>query len=234
MADKATQILLDGLSRAVADPDGLPLHGRKSAPGLFAANPAGRQLAQRCKDEGYLRVVRTDTKGKTAVEVCALTEKGLAYLLAQVSPRQVLEDLVRAVEARQAQVGELLAVARQTQGGLDALKATAEKVLHHVHKPSATAPAPTNGSEGWLAAALSYLARRDDTAEDCPLPELYRQAREASPGLSIGKFHDGLRLLQEQGQVYLHPWTGPLCDLPEPPYALLVGHEIAYYASLRD
>ena len=35
------------------------------------------------------------------------------------------------------------------------------------------------------------------------------------------------------GKIYLHPWTGPLYDIPEPPYALLIGHEIAYYASIR-
>jgi len=29
------------------------------------------------------------------------------------------------------------------------------------------------------------------------------------------------------------PWTGPLYDLPEPHFALLVGHEVAYYASSR-
>ena len=28
-------------------------------------------------------------------------------------------------------------------------------------------------------------------------------------------------------------WTGPLYAIPEPPLALLVGHEIAYYASPR-
>ena len=39
--------------------------------------------------------------------------------------------------------------------------------------------------------------------------------------------------LHETSQVYLHPWTGPLYDIPEPPYALLVGHEVAYYASVR-
>ena len=82
---------------------------------------------------------------------------------------------------------------------------------------------------------LSYLGRRQEAgaSEDCPLPELFRHARQSSPGLTIGHFHDGLRRLHERGQVYLHPWTGPLYDLPEPAYALLVGHEIAYYASIR-
>ena len=82
---------------------------------------------------------------------------------------------------------------------------------------------------------LESLSRRqsDRTAEDCPLPELYRQARQAAGALTIGSFHDGLRQLLEDGSIYLHPWAGPLYALPQPPLALLVGHEIAYYASPR-
>jgi hypothetical protein len=65
------------------------------------------------------------------------------------------------------------------------------------------------------------------------LPELYRQARRADPGLSLGAFHDGLREFHAAGRLYLHPWTGPLYEIPEPACALLVGHEVAYYASPR-
>jgi hypothetical protein len=90
LADKSTQLVLDALGRAAVDPAGVPLHGNKKNPGLFAATATAKQAAQRCKDEGYLHVLRTETKGKTSTEVCALTEKGLAYLLAQVSPKQVL------------------------------------------------------------------------------------------------------------------------------------------------
>ena len=68
---------------------------------------------------------------------------------------------------------------------------------------------------------------------DCPLPELYRRLRSLSPRLTIGQFHDRLRRMYADSLLHLHPWTGPLYALPEPAYALLVGHEIAYYASLR-
>jgi hypothetical protein len=61
---------------------------------------------------------------------------------------------------------------------------------------------------------------------------LYRRACQTHT-LSIGQFHDVLRRLHERDQVYLHPWTGPLYAMPEPQVALLVGHEIAYYASIR-
>ena len=61
-----------------------------------------------------------------------------------------------------------------------------------------------------------------------------RQARGLTvldPPPTIGAFHDCLRQLHADGSIYLHPWTGPLYALPEPAYALLVGHGVAYYAS---
>jgi hypothetical protein len=69
---------------------------------------------------------------------------------------------------------------------------------------------------------------------DCPLPELFRRLHADDAGLTIGLFHDRLRLMHQGARIYLHPWTGPLYVMPEPAHALLVGHEIAYYASLRD
>jgi hypothetical protein len=233
LADKASQLLLAGLGRAAAEPTGLPLHGRKGAEGLFTGTAAGKVAAQRCKDEGYLQVVRTETRGKSNLEICALTDKGLAHLLGQVSAKQVLEDFIRAVESRQAQVDDLLGVARQMQAGLDALKLAAEKVLREVHVPALTPS--TNGTHALKLDLLPFLTRWQESgaAEDCPLPELYRQACSAAPRLTIGQFHDALRRLYDQQQVYLHPWTGPLYAIPEPPYAMLIGHEIAYYASVR-
>jgi hypothetical protein len=241
LADRSTQLLLDALSRAAADPAGVPLYASKSAPGLFPATAAARHAARRCKDEDLVKVVRTEARGKAVQEVCALTDKGLAYLLSQVSPRQLLEDLVRAIEARQAQLADLVSAARATQTGLEAFRALAGKVLQQLNQPGGAAPAceqarpSANGAEAWTAAALAYLGRRQDAgaAQDCPLPELYEAARQAYPKLTLGEFHDGLRRLHGQGRIYLHPWTGPLYDLPEPACALLVGHEVAYYASLR-
>src|SRR5262249_28975827 len=161
------------------------------------------------------------------------TEKGLAYLLHQTSPKQVLEDLVRALDARQAQTSELLTIAQQMQAGLEALKTTAEKVLQQVGKPASNGVhLASNGAATWPAVLLDYLARwqASGASDDCPLPDLFRRAREAAPPLTVGQFHDGLRRLYDQQRIYLHPWTGPLYEIPEPPYALLVGHEIAYYA----
>lgn len=67
---------------------------------------------------------------------------------------------------------------------------------------------------------------------DCPLPELFRVVSQRR-ALSIGMFHDALRSLQARQALALHPWTGPLYAMPEPAYALLAGHGVAYYASLH-
>lgn len=81
-----------------------------------------------------------------------------------------------------------------------------------------------------LDALRSWQAPR--RLSDCPLPELYRCVRRAAPRMSIGQFQDALRSLYQKHTIYLHPWTGPLYEMPEPALALLAGHEIAYYASL--
>src|SRR5262249_42526139 len=73
-----------------------------------------------------------------------------------------LEDLVRALEARQAQVGELVASARRTQAAFEGLRATAEQVLHHLHgRGGAEAHPPGgNGAGTWPAAAPPFPAPR--------------------------------------------------------------------------
>jgi hypothetical protein len=248
VADKSQQLVLTALSRAAAAA-GAPLHGRKATPGLFPASAAGKQAAQRCREEGYLHPVPAPAGLKG--ERWAITDKGLAYLLGQVSPRPVLEDLVRTLEERYGQFEELLALARQSQGDVAALKASAEKMLTQV---SAGGPpsgyshrlndlyqsfrgADANGQGDTLPqAVLGELARwaPSGASEDCPLPELFRRLQAQAPRLSLGAFHDALRRLHDAEQVYLHPWTGPLYDIPEPACALLVGHMVAYYASKKE
>src|SRR5207302_7805703 len=88
--------------------------------------------------------VLTRKKSKTPLEKVILTEKGLAWLLEQTSPRQVLEDFVRVLEARRAQAADMLASLKRLQGGFDALKVNAEKVLAQVDRP-APESAPAEG-----------------------------------------------------------------------------------------
>lgn len=276
MADKSNQLVLTALSRAAAAAGAVPLHGNKTIAGLFPTNAAGKQAAQRCQEEGYLCLIPTSesatvpqgaedateggtitlVKKKTAcIPLCTITEKGLAYLLSQISPRQVLEDFVRELDMHRRQADELLHLARQMQHGIEALKINVDKVLQHTCKLEGSSGAGATGNlkalfAGFLNdgqasrsnepsssapalhdALLAELTRWQESGatEDCPLPHLYRQ----TSATSIGQFHDALRQLHDLRKIYLHPWTGPLYDIPEPPYALLIGHEIAYYASIR-
>ena len=170
MADKCSQMVLSALSRAVADPEGLPLHGGRAAPGLFPATTGGKQAAQRCLDEGYLRPV----EASSVKPRCVITDKGCSYLLAQVSPRQVLEDFVRVLEAREAQFDFLLSAVREARAGLDGLKANAEQVLQHVlraEKPASLSARFNTFRNDGTAADAAILARLAQW-RDSGVPEL--------------------------------------------------------------
>jgi len=250
LADKSSQLLIDALSRAATDPQGVALFGSKSEPGLFPMTGSAKLAAQRCKDEGYLQVVRSEPRGKRTREICILTDKGLTYLVRQACPRQVVEDFLRTLEMREQKVEQLLRSAHTMAQSLQSMRSAVEQVLPRLHdrsdaplrngslngKHEVTSPAEPAKPPLWTA-VLAKLSEWHDSAgasEDCPLPRLYRQLTpEGGKPPSIGEFHDCLRLLHDEHQIYLHPWTGPLYDLPEPAFALLIGHEIAYYASRR-
>ncbi len=129
--------------------------------------------------------------------------------------------------ARRCQDDGLLRVTRRERGGkrvLDLCTLTAAGLAYLLER-SGHHRAITEQLTAWQDA---------DALGDCPLPELFRRLHADDPVLTIGQFHDRLRLLHQGGKIHLHPWTGPLYEMPEPAYALLVGHEIAYYASLRE
>jgi hypothetical protein len=304
VADKLTQQITDALLRAAAEPAGLPLYVSKSDPGLFPATTVGRPAAQKCLVEGLLRAVTLGSKSKSPRDLYTLSEAGWNYLLAQVNPKQVLEDFVRVLEARSGEVGELLDTAKRMADSLQGLKEAVARVLPSVvegrvrvpFSPNAFTPRsphpeglaltprpPLPGGEGeedhrevsgrssipmsqlplspgergpggeglpeeavgvalldatepdLAQAILTHLSDWPSAAgEDCPLPELFRSLADREPSPSIGEFHDALRQLHAAGDIYLHPWTGPLYAVPEPSFALLAGHNIAYYASSRE
>ena len=236
MADKSSHLVLTALTRAAADTAGVPLVGTRTTPGLFPSTALGKQAAQRCQDDGYLT---------EAEDRCTITDKGMIYLLGQVSPRQVLEDFVRVLESRESQVGELLETARRMQANLESLRGTVTTVLEKLVVPgddlkslfSAFHQEPAPKPAGDPVGAIRDLLLRwkaSGATEDCPLPDLFGRLSASCPGLTIGAFHDVLRKMHVAREVYLHPWTGPLYAIPQPTYALMVGHEIDYYTSLRD
>lgn len=246
MADAVQSLVLDALQRAAADPGGAALIASKGTVGLFASSAAGRRAAQKCKDDGLLCVTRTETRGKSQLEYCAVTDKGMAFLLDSVNPRGVLEAMLHALDACRSDQAELVEQTRHAQTALDGMHANLVRVLSSVEKSlegemvSASCRTDLQGRPAAplaeiRAGILEHLERWRDcgSLDDCPLPELFQRLENSVAGLTIGLFHDALRDLHEQERVFLHPWTGPLYELPEPALALLAGHEIAYYASLR-
>lgn len=237
MADSISAPIVEALQRALAEPDGLPLVTSKQTRGLFAGNAAGKQAAQDARAAGLVALRRTEPKGKSSTEYFALTDKGLACLLEQTSARPVLEALLLAMERCEGRLEEWTSEVARCRGALTGLRDLAEKVLTHLQKPDATLPPwSRNGhafdAKGRILEALDAWQAAGNPG-DCPLPTLFEQMRVLSAKLTTGQFHDALRTLHEQEVIYLHPWTGPLYELPQPALSLLVGHEVAYYASLR-
>ena len=148
--------------------------------------------------------------------------------------RAVLEALLAALQSGFEKVTQALAEVRTGQDALGVLKSRVESVLERMRQHPGGLNAIDAQATMRQEQLLGYLAVRQQTStlDDCPLPELYRHLQGGCPNLTVGQYHDSLRRLSENGQVYLHPWTGPLYELPEPALALLVGHEVAYYASL--
>jgi hypothetical protein len=236
--DKTMPLLLEALRRAARHPAGLPLYGTRKSPGLFPNSALARQAAQRSEEEGWLRPL-TPISGRRQPPVYTLTDRGWAFLLEHLALRPVLEDLVQAIAARQAEIGDLLCAVQQLQTHLETVRTRTLQALARLEQADASGNPgllPGNGALEPAALILAELQRWQarGVPGDCPLPVLYRAVHHFLPTLRLGAFHDCLRQLHDAGHIYLHPWTGPLDELPEPACALLHGHSIAYYASLRS
>jgi hypothetical protein len=236
LADKSNQLILEALHRAASEPAGAPLFTSKKTPGLFPGGASARPAAEQCQQMGFLRPAPARPASGAAPEAYAITDKGLDFLLSQLSPKQVLEALATQIERRQSQIQEIASTARSWLEETAALRDVVNRVVRDLPANGARAAGALSATlERWFNEALDCLRSWPSThaSGDCPLPELLRHLSKTTPTLTIGAFHDGLRRLHERQQIYLHPWTGPLYELPEPACALLVGHEIAYYASSR-
>ena len=132
MADKLTQQLTDALAKAAAQPNGLPLYATKSDAGLFPNTSAAKSAAQKCLADGLVHAIGTDPKAKSPRELYAADRLGLGVPAGSVNPKQVLEDFVRVLEARQGEVGELLDTARRMADSLQGLKDAVARVLPNV------------------------------------------------------------------------------------------------------
>jgi hypothetical protein len=215
------------------------LYAGKTEDGLFPSSPSGKAAARKTLEEGWLEICRTEPNGRTTREIVQLTPAGTECLLTQAQPREVLEDFVRVLEAREDQLRRWLDQSQELVATVAAMRSVVGRWMESAGVPAAVSPRQSSAGcdlEEVEAALLTHLADWAGTAaagQDCPLPELYKALSLRQHPPTIGQFHDCLRRLHADHRLYLHPWTGPLYLLPEPSLALLIGHNIAFYASLR-
>jgi hypothetical protein len=247
MTDRVTEVLNAALKQALDDPaTERRLYKSGKLDGLFPGRGgAGGEAAARALAEGLLEPIRTETKGKTAIEWVRLTPRGVEYLGECESPARALHGLRDALRANQQAVPIWLADMRATLRALDERLATdaqkwqqrldslARRVEETLRRLDGAAPPPEVArSYPWAADALKYLDRRRDGGVNghCPLPELFGALARQHEGLSVGTFHEGLRRLRERRALRLLPANG--AELTQPEFALLDGGAVFYFATL--
>lgn len=241
--DAAHTILLEALRTAARTDGELRLYRSGKLPGLLPARTAAHiEAATRAVRDGLIEVVRTETRGKTAVEFVRITPRGVDFVLQRDSPARAMDELRDALALNVQQLPAWIAELRQeldslsrrmldevTRIGqrLDRLAAHVETVLQKGVEEQASAPIP------WAQTAIEYMAARRQTTGQphCALPDLFAALCGRRFDLRIADFHAGLRRLQDGGVLQLLPHTGA-DGPPEPEFALPNGPAVLYYAAL--
>jgi len=246
--NRVEEIVIEALQQALAASAEVRLYKSGKLDGLFPgrAGANGDAAAQALRD-GFLEVVRTETRGKASVEWVRLTPRGVEYLHEHQSPVKALHDLREALRHNQDGVPawlaemragmkaldeRLTAEAEQWTRRLDALARRVENVLRRVEEATPVLPAELTEQHAWAADALRYLDRRKNggAPRNCPLPELFAAVARQHPALSVGAFHDGLRKLHDRRVLRLQP-AANVAELPQPEFALFDDGLVLYYAA---
>jgi hypothetical protein len=246
--ERVTEILVDALRRALAEPGEHRLYKSGKLDGLFAgrAGVNGDGAAAALRDELF-EITRTEAKGKTTIDWVRLTPRGVEFLHEHESPVHALHELRDSLRANQKAIplwlgdmraglqaldGRLAADAEKWTKRLEALGRRVEETLKRFEATLPLLPAEVAEAVPWGIDALNYLDRRRNggAPQDCPLPELFAALAYRHPDLSVTAFHDGLRRLHERRALRLQP-ANAAGDLPQPEYALLDSGKVLYYAA---
>lgn len=237
--EQVAELVLVALRTALRDPAEHRLYQTGKLPGLFAGKHGTPGDAARfAVAGGLLDVVRTEVRGKQAVEWVRPTPKAVRFVDERDSPKAVLKDLRAVIGETRAGVpvwladtqAELTALrssfedrARQFIEHLDALTKRVEAALRRTEAHPPGVPDSVGRAVSWGIAALEYLDRRTFTGVpgDCPLGELFRAVRGQFADLTLTDFHTGIRRLHDLRAVKLV--AGATADTE---YALVVGAEV--------
>ncbi|MBM4071834.1 MAG: hypothetical protein FJ271_23345 [Planctomycetes bacterium] len=245
-SDKVLHTLVEALKQGMAEECEQRLYRNPKFSGLFAARSgvAGEAAALAVRD-GYLDIVRTESKGKSSVDWVRITPKGVDLVMQRESPVRAMDELRAALQLTsdglpawlaqfrkdlQELSGKFLDQVTALSKRLDSLSDRIEEALDRTQESTPRVPAGTVESYPWAQDVLTYLNRRRESGIDgpCPLPELFGSLRARHEDLSVQDFHTGLRRLHDRALVKLIPFDGT-APLPQPEYALLDGACVYYH-----
>ena len=240
----AGTVALEALARALTDAGPKLLIASKAAPGFFASSKE-KVAAGIAVDKGWL--VPTGEfvgKGATKKEKYRLSADGVRAVLEGSETQQLLRGLgeglnkqVDNMKAVRDQIGELLQHFGPVAESVAALQRRVQppsledirKQLGNTATPPAASPQPS--SSAWLERVPQLAAeqRNRDRFQPISLPALFQKIRAELPSLTLGQFHDGLRLLREKGRIRLIPFTRALATIDDPRNAMFFDGEVMYY-----
>jgi hypothetical protein len=217
-------IILHALSFALESAGVCSLFNKKGVQGLFPLSGSGKLAAKYCFEMRFLKVVEQSTKPFT--EMVKITRLGIRAVLEGIKIDRLLENASAIIESPAEKI--VINPANDDMVFYQSLEKVAGSIALKLG-----APLPEDFSSPAKHIFILLKEWSDSgRAGDCQLYHLYQQLSPLCPGITPGAFHDALRNLRQKKLIELHPWTGPLYEIPKPELALMAGHEIACYASL--
>ncbi|MCI0681897.1 MAG: hypothetical protein L0Y71_07310 [Gemmataceae bacterium] len=248
VVDKVQAILLEALRQGSATAGEQRLYRAGKLPGLLPSRSSlHAEAAVVALRDGLIEIVRTETRGKTAVEWVRVTPKGVQFVLDRESPVRAMDELQALLKLNEQGFPGWVAELRQRiddigerfLGEVQALRQRFEALVGRVEdslkRTDKYGPPPVPGAAGaipWAHDLVEYLERRaaSGMGDKCAMPELFGHLKVKEAELSIKDFHIGLRRLHDRGSVRLLPHEAP-DGPPEPEYALLDGPAVYWYAA---
>lgn len=246
---RETSLLLDALRKAADSASEHRLHKSGKLDGLFPGRTGvSGDAAARGLREGFLEIVRTETRGKYSFDWVRITPAGLEFLMGLESPLRTLEELRDLLklnsqalpgwladlrERLRALEGQIKVQVRGWQQKLDSLSQRVAEALQRLTGLGPALPDEIDETTPWAGHALDYLDRRRQArlGSSCDLPELFDAVQRKFPELSVTDFHNGLRRLQGHRALRLVAVDGPE-PLSRPEFALFDGSRVLYAAAV--
>ncbi len=245
-AEKQSELVLDALKAAVAEPGEHRLFRWGKLGGLFPSRlGVSAAAAKFALAEGLLEPVRTEARGRLIVEWARATPLAMQYLDAHDSPKAVLRELREVIGETRSGVPVWMAQARDEAAQLATrfehfgrellrrLDAMDERVDAAIRRAEAAAPKVGEAMlrrVPWSPAVLQHLDSLESNGREgrASLAELFAAARSQAPGATLLEFHEGIRALANGGVLRLEP--GAPGEIREPEYAVEVGGRMMWWA----